>query len=68
MSHLANAFQILAIAQEPNSQPGQGLTASQTVLYFVIAPVALFVVIGALAWAGGSSKRDGQSSITHIED
>ena len=32
-------------AQEDGSNPGQGLSALQTILYFVAAPMALFVAI-----------------------
>lgn len=47
---------------EPGMIPGPGLTATETVLYFVVAPVALFVVISALAYAS-SSKRDNRKSV-----
>lgn len=56
------------VNQEDGSMPGQGLSAIQTFTYFVVAPVALFVVIGGLAWAlSGAKKKSGSSSITHIE-
>ena len=42
--------------------PGPGLTATETVLYFVVAPVALFAVISALAFASGA-KRDKRKSV-----
>lgn len=68
MSHLNNAFQILAIAQEANAQPGEGLSALQTITYFLLIPTALFAVIGGLAWLGSAPKKDHASSITRIED
>lgn len=46
------------INQEGGAQPGQGLTALQTVTYFVIAPLAIFVVIGGLAWISSAPKKD----------
>ena len=47
---------------EPGMIPGPGLSAIQTVLTFVVAPIALFVVISALAFAG-SAKRDKKKSV-----
>lgn len=32
-------------SQEDGAMPGPGLTALQTILYFVVAPVALFLII-----------------------
>lgn len=46
------------INQEGGAQPGQGLTALQTVTYFVLAPLGLFVVIGGLAWISSAPKTD----------
>ena len=42
--------------------PGPGMTAIETALWFLVAPVALFVVISALAYAG-SAKRDKRKSV-----
>ena len=58
------------INQEPGSNPGEGLTAIQTFTYFVAAPVALFLVISVLVWAGTSTKKERSktsSVITSIE-
>ena len=58
------------INQEPGSNPGEGLTAIQTFTYFVAAPVALFLVISVLVWAGTSTKKTRSktsSVITSIE-
>ena len=58
------------INQEPGSNPGEGLTAIQTFTYFVAAPVALFLVISVLVWAGKSTKKarsKTSSVITSIE-
>jgi hypothetical protein len=52
MSHLLHA-----IAQEGAADPGKGLTALQTFTYFVGVPVALFAIIGGLAWISGRDKR-----------
>jgi cbb3-type cytochrome oxidase subunit 3 len=59
------------VNQEDGAMPGEGLTAIQTVTYFVIAPIALFVIIGGIAWAFSgekkSAKKSESSSITTIE-
>ena len=51
--------------------PGPGLSATETFLYFVVAPIALFVVISALSYAGSysnSTKRSKKKSlIDHID-
>lgn len=47
---------------EPGMVPGQGLSAIQTFLYFVVAPIALFVVISAVAFAT-TVKRDKRKSV-----
>jgi hypothetical protein len=40
-----------AIAQEGTSEPGEGLTAVETALYFFVAPFGLFLAIVVLAYA-----------------
>lgn len=47
---------------EPGMVPGPGLSATQTFLYFVVAPIALFVVISALSY-GASAKRNRNKSV-----
>ena len=47
---------------EPGMVPGPGLSAIETTLWFVVAPIALFVVISALSFAG-SAKRDKKKSV-----
>ena len=42
--------------------PGPGMTAIETALWFLVAPVVLFVVISAAAYAG-SAKRDKRKSV-----
>jgi hypothetical protein len=46
------------INQEGNAQPGEGLTALQTFTYFVFAPVALFILIGAISWFASAPKKE----------
>jgi hypothetical protein len=40
-----------AVAQEGSAEPGQGLTAVETVLYFVLAPFGLFLAIVVIGYA-----------------
>ena len=47
--------------------PGPGLSAIQTVLTFVVAPIALFVVISALAFASGTKREKKKSSVDSID-
>lgn len=71
MKHLTTiAIAAPRINQEPGSNPGEGLSAIQTFTYFVAAPVALFLVISLLVWAGTSKKKPKSktsSVITSIE-
>ena len=53
---------LLLTSYEPGMVPGAGFTAIQTALWFFVAPVALFVVISALAYAG-TAKRDKRKSV-----
>ncbi|MFM8446825.1 MAG: hypothetical protein ACKN92_01455, partial [Candidatus Nanopelagicaceae bacterium] len=53
---------LLFTTYEPGMIPGPGLTAIETTLWFVVAPIALFVVISAFAYAT-SSKRDKRKSV-----
>jgi hypothetical protein len=46
------------INQEGGALPGEGLTAIQTVTYFVLTPLALFLVIGGLAWITSAPKKE----------
>lgn len=40
-----------AVPQEGTPDPGEGLTALQTTLYFVIAPLGLFLTIVVVGYA-----------------
>ena len=46
---------LLLTSYEPGMIPGPGLTAIETALWFLVAPVTLFVVISALAYAGSET-------------
>lgn len=52
---------------EPGMIPGPGLSAIQTVLTFVVAPIALFVVISAFAFASGTKREKKKSSVDSID-
>jgi hypothetical protein len=47
----ALATPAFAVAQEGSAEPGQGLTAAETVLYFVLAPFGLFLAIVVIGYA-----------------
>lgn len=42
--------------------PGPGLTALQTVLYFVLAPIALFTVISVVVLLATADRAKGRTS------
>ena len=54
------------VNQEGNAHPGAGLTVLQTVTYFVIIPVALFAVIGGIAWFAGAPRKENVDVINQI--
>jgi hypothetical protein len=56
------------INQEGNAQPGEGLTAFQTVTYFFLIPLGLFAVIGGLAWLSSAPKKERKDVINKISD
>lgn len=62
---LASATTLLAqsawaVPQEGTPDPGQGLTAFQTILYFLFAPLGLFLTIVVVGYAV-HRPRDGRS-------
>lgn len=52
----------LLTTYEPGMIPGPGLSAIETALWFVVAPIGLFLVISAFAFAS-STKRDKKKSV-----
>lgn len=54
-----------AVPQEGAADPGQGLTALETTLYFVLAPLGLFLTIVVLGYAI-HRPRDGKSKATNV--
>jgi large-conductance mechanosensitive channel len=56
------------INQEDGTIPGPALSALETVITFVIVPIALFLLISLIAYAGTAQrKKSTKSVITHIE-
>jgi hypothetical protein len=53
---------LLLTTLEPGMVPGPALSAIETTLWFVVAPIALFIAISALSFAG-SAKRDKKKSV-----
>ena len=52
----------LLTTYEPGMIPGPGLSAIETTIWFVVAPIGLFLVISAFAYAS-STKRDKKKSV-----
>jgi hypothetical protein len=58
---------LLLTTYEPGMIPGPGLTAIETTLWFVVAPIALFIVISALAFATSSKRVKRKSVVDRID-
>jgi hypothetical protein len=54
------------INQEDGSMPGKGLTPIMAVLYFIVAPIALFLLISGIAYLGTADRKAKSSDLTHI--
>jgi large-conductance mechanosensitive channel len=66
MNHFASVLRM--VNQEDGSIPGEPLSALQTVITFIVIPVALFLVISLIAYAGTAQRKKRTNSvITHIE-
>jgi hypothetical protein len=58
---------LIMSAIEDGTVAGEGLSAIETVVTFVILPVVMFFVIAALSWVGSRPRTaKTQSSITSI--
>jgi large-conductance mechanosensitive channel len=67
-NNLHSLVSLRAIAQEDGYIPGEALSAIETVVTFVLIPIALFFVIALLSWVStGERKKKKSSSITSIE-
>ena len=67
-NNLHSLVSLRAIAQEDGYIPGEALSAIETVVTFVLIPIALFFVIALLSWVStGERKKKKSSLITSIE-
>jgi hypothetical protein len=48
--------------QEDGSMPGKGLSALQTILYFVAAPITLFLVIAGIVVIATADRSKARTS------
>ena len=59
------------MAQEDGAMPGESLSAAQTALYFVGAPVAIFLLISVIVYALTGERKERTESkdsvLTHIK-
>ena len=71
MIQLAQAVSNLRMAPEDGSMPGESLSAAQTALYFVGAPLGLFLLISVIVYALTGERKEKTESkdsvLTHIE-
>lgn len=58
---------LLFTVYEPGMIPGPGLTAIETALWFVVAPIALFLVISAFAFATSTKRNERKSVVDQID-
>jgi hypothetical protein len=52
------AFASDPLGPKEGADPGKGLTAGATLLLFVVLPIALVLVIGAIVWLPGAVKAN----------
>jgi hypothetical protein len=71
MIQLIQAATRFNMAPEEGAMPGESLSAAQTVLYFVAAPLGLFLVISLVSYALTGERKEKtepkDSVLTHIE-
>ena len=66
-NNLQSLVSLRTIAQEDGYIPGEALSAIETVVTFVLIPIALFFIIALLTWASTGERKKKSSSITSIE-
>ena len=67
-NNLQSLVSLRTIAQEDGYIPGEALSAIETVVTFILIPIALFFVIALLSWASTAERQKKKSSsITSIE-
>ncbi len=71
MIQLIQAVTKFNMKPEDGSMPGESLSAAQTALYFVGAPVAIFLLISVVVYALTGERKEKTESkdsvLTHIE-
>lgn len=71
MIQLFQAATKFNMAPEDGSMPGESLSAAQTALYFVAAPVGIFLIISVIVYAFTGKRKEKtepkDSVLTHIE-
>lgn len=71
MIQLIQAASRFNMAPEDGTMPGESLSAAQTALYFVAAPVGIFLIISAVVYAFSRERKEKTESkdsvLTHIE-
>ena len=50
----------LALVRDDGDDPGPGLSVVETLGLYVVAPIALFLVIAALVMVGDKSRKHGK--------
>ncbi|HCA85046.1 MAG TPA: hypothetical protein DEQ61_05885 [Streptomyces sp.] len=50
----------LALVRDDGDDPGPGLSVVETLGLYVVAPIALFLVIAALVMVGDKSRKQGK--------
>jgi hypothetical protein len=71
MTQLIQAVTKFNMAPEDGSMPGESLSAAETALYFVGAPVGSFLLISVIVYALTGQRKEKTESkdsvLTHIE-
>ena len=71
MIQLIQAASKFNMAQEDGAMPGESLSAAQTALYFVGAPLGIFLLISVIVYAATGERKEKTESkdsvLTHIE-
>jgi hypothetical protein len=71
MNQLVQAATIFKMVPEDGTVAGESLSAAQTALYFVGAPVGLFILISVIVYAATGERKEKTESkdsvLTHIE-
>ena len=71
MIELIQAATKFNMAPEDGAMPGESLSAAQTALYFVGAPLGIFLLISVIVYATTGERKEKTESkdsvLTHIE-